>query len=103
MRTVQIAELKNRLSAYLTMVRAGQEIIVCARKRPIARIVPLAVEMDDETAQLVAEGILSPPKAKWDPEEFFKWDPRIKVPKNIGKLLDRALALEREERDASAL
>jgi antitoxin (DNA-binding transcriptional repressor) of toxin-antitoxin stability system len=38
MRTVGIAELKNRLSYYLRRVQRGEAILVCDRDRVIARI-----------------------------------------------------------------
>ena len=38
MRTVKIAELKNRLSYYLRRVQRGESILVCDRDRVIARI-----------------------------------------------------------------
>jgi antitoxin (DNA-binding transcriptional repressor) of toxin-antitoxin stability system len=38
MKTVKIAELKNRLSHYLRAVRRGESILVCDRDRVIARI-----------------------------------------------------------------
>ena len=38
MKTVRIAELKNRLSYYLRRVRRGESILVCDRDRVIARI-----------------------------------------------------------------
>jgi len=41
-RTVSIAELKNRLSAHLNQVKDGEEIVVRGRKVPVARIVPLS-------------------------------------------------------------
>jgi prevent-host-death family protein len=40
MKSVGIAELKARLSAYLKDVEAGESITVLDRRRPIARIVP---------------------------------------------------------------
>ncbi len=36
-----VAELKNALSEYLTQVEQGQEILVCKRNVPFAKIVPL--------------------------------------------------------------
>jgi len=39
MRTVKIAELKDKLSEHLRAVEAGEEVIVTDRNRPIARIV----------------------------------------------------------------
>jgi prevent-host-death family protein len=43
MRTVKIAELKNRLSEHLRAVEKGtvSEVIVTDRGRPVARIVPI--------------------------------------------------------------
>jgi prevent-host-death family protein len=40
MRTVKIAELKDRLSEHLRAVEQGAEFTVTDRNRPIARIVP---------------------------------------------------------------
>jgi antitoxin (DNA-binding transcriptional repressor) of toxin-antitoxin stability system len=38
MKTVKIAELKNRLSYYLRRVQRGESLLVCDRDRVIARI-----------------------------------------------------------------
>ena len=38
MKTVKIAELKNRLSYYLRRVQRGESILVCDRDRVVARI-----------------------------------------------------------------
>jgi prevent-host-death family protein len=58
MRTVNIAELKNRLSVYLNEVRAGQEVLVRDRNTPIARIVPIShgADQDEELRALAAQG-----------------------------------------------
>ena len=39
-KTVRVAELKARLSAYLRSARSGRSIVVCDRETPIARLVP---------------------------------------------------------------
>jgi prevent-host-death family protein len=72
MRTANIGVLKNRLSAYLKFVRNGEEVIVCDRNVPIARILPLEPPDDynAEEARLIAAGILNPPK---DPRPM-DWD-----------------------------
>ena len=57
MRTTNIADLRNRLTQYLQEVRAGEEIIVRDRQRPIAKIVPFTVA-DDDDAVLVASGLM---------------------------------------------
>ena len=41
MKSVKIAELKDRLSQHLRAVERGEEIEVTDRRRPIARIVPV--------------------------------------------------------------
>jgi prevent-host-death family protein len=58
-RSANIADLRDRLTQYLKEVRAGGEIIVRDRQRPIAKIVPLIVD-DESVAEvaLVAAGLL---------------------------------------------
>lgn len=48
-RTVRVAELKARLSAYLRAARRGQTVTICDRDTPVARLVPV----DAETALVV--------------------------------------------------
>lgn len=71
MRSANIADLKNRLTQYLREVRAGEEIIVCHRRRPIAKIVPLPAEDDDRDAALVAGGLMRPAERRL-PASFWK-------------------------------
>jgi prevent-host-death family protein len=58
MRSANIADLRDRLTHYLRAVRAGEEIIVRDRQRPIAKIVPLTIDDDAEDAALVAAGLM---------------------------------------------
>jgi prevent-host-death family protein len=59
MRSTNIADLRNRLTQYLQEVRAGEEIVVRDRQRPIAKIVPFSVDDDDaDDAALVASGLM---------------------------------------------
>src|SRR5437773_11112140 len=59
MRSTNIADLRNRLTQYLQEVRAGEEIVVRDRQRPIATIVPFTVDDDDaDDAALVAGGLM---------------------------------------------
>lgn len=73
MRTVNIADLKNNLSAYLERVRAGEELLVKDRNRPIARLVPLVSgdDLDAEEAELAAAGLLRLPSAEL-PDSFWR-------------------------------
>ena len=69
MQTVNIAELKNNLSAYLKKVKNGAEFIVKDRNRAVARLVPLSEgeDLDAEEAALVAGGLMRlPVKVKSD-------------------------------------
>src|SRR5947209_3669486 len=51
---VGIAELRARLSEYLSRVQAGEELIVADRGRPVARIVPARWQQtDDEDGRLL--------------------------------------------------
>lgn len=43
-KTVKIAVLKAKLSAYLRAARRGHAVTVCDRDTPVARLVPYAVE-----------------------------------------------------------
>ncbi len=42
MRSVNVAELKNQLSKYLTFAKSGDEIIIRDRNVPVAKLVPFS-------------------------------------------------------------
>ena len=42
MATVSVSKLKASLSEYLARVQAGEEVTVMSRKRPVAKLVPIA-------------------------------------------------------------
>ena len=58
---VGVRELKNNLSRYLDRVREGAEVIVTDRGRPVARLSPIG-QAADRLAELVAAGVVRPPK-----------------------------------------
>jgi antitoxin (DNA-binding transcriptional repressor) of toxin-antitoxin stability system len=65
MRTVKIGDLKARLSAHLHWVRQGEEVLVCDRHQPVARIVPVRpTDHSRQEQQLIARGVLTPPLKK---------------------------------------
>ncbi len=65
MKTVNVAILKNRLSAYLQEVRAGEEIVIRDRNLPVAKLVPLSpIDASTEELTLVASGELQLPSEK---------------------------------------
>jgi prevent-host-death family protein len=51
MGTTTITEAKNRLSALIDRVQAGESIVILERGRPVARLEPI-VEQDDPTGRL---------------------------------------------------
>lgn len=50
MQTVAVSEIKASLSEYLGKVKAGEDIMITERGRPIARIIPL--RRDQQAGQL---------------------------------------------------
>ena len=40
MKTVNIGDLKAKLSAHIQLVKDGEEILVCERNKPVARTIP---------------------------------------------------------------
>jgi prevent-host-death family protein len=65
MKTVNIAELKARLSAHIQLVRDGEEVLVCDRNKPVARIIPCRFDEHSEQEQRpVANGVLKLPLSR---------------------------------------
>ena len=53
MTTAAVSELKALLSKYLTKVKAGEEVVVTDRGKPIAKIVPIKRSDQDLSPQLM--------------------------------------------------
>ncbi len=101
MRSVNIAELKNRLSAYLQEVRAGEEIVIRDRNLPIAKIVPLATaDVSAEELALVASGQMLLPSEPFDERAFWSIGAKHPVSAEVAESIFRAVSEDREERDA---
>ncbi len=66
METATISEIKNRLSAYLKMVRAGRTVLILDRNQPVARLerVEGTTRSDDRFARLERTGQLRRPVAR---------------------------------------
>jgi prevent-host-death family protein len=104
MASVQIADLKNNLSAYLRKVRAGEELIICDRRSPIAKIVPLSTgDLDLEAQELIAKGLMLPAQKPFDAEAFFAIGRGVRRRPGTKAAIDRAIAAEREGVDVSFL
>lgn len=71
MEEVGVRELRDHLSKWLDEVKAGRDVTITERGKPVARISPIAD--DDPLAHLIAEGIVTPPKrprpdlSAWNP------------------------------------
>ena len=80
---MNIGELRNQLSAYLQLVRSGEEVVVRDRDLPVARIVPYAaMSASEEEAFLVAAGRLKLPEQEMDWEAFWA-RPKADIPQEI--------------------
>ncbi|MBA3737618.1 MAG: type II toxin-antitoxin system prevent-host-death family antitoxin [Actinobacteria bacterium] len=67
-REVGIRELREHLSRFIDEVRAGRELIVTDRGRPVARIV--ATSGESWLDELVASGVVTPPERAFDATSF---------------------------------
>jgi prevent-host-death family protein len=104
MRSVNIAELKNRLSAYLQHVRAGEEIIIRDRDLPVAKLVPLSpADVSSDELALAASGELLLPLETLDERAFWSVGVGGSRKSGIETAAAEALSKDREERDAGLL
>ena len=94
MQRAAISKLKSSLSGYLERVKAGEEVIVTDRGKPVARLVPYTLDGPDpdDIDDLVHAGLMRRRTAKL-PDDF--WDQPL-VPDPEGFVL-KALLDEREE------
>jgi prevent-host-death family protein len=94
MRSVNVAELKNQLSKYLTFAKGGEEVVIRDRNLPVAKLVPFSAEgAEDQDLLLVAAGKLRLPKSRLDISRLLKM-PTGKISGNKGV---RAVVADREE------
>jgi len=92
MRRVSVAELKAQLSRFLAAVKAGEEVIVTERGKPVAQLRPVeaAERGSAHLEELVRAGLARPPVRPL-PGDFLR-RPRPADPRG------RALTLLLEER-----
>jgi prevent-host-death family protein len=70
MAMASISEAKAKLSALLERVKAGEEVTITDRGKPVARIVPLAgtdVDWDERLERLERQGVITRPKRPLEP------------------------------------
>jgi len=69
-----------------------------------AKIVPLRSEdLDLEEQPLVAEGVMTPPKKRFDSERFWAIGRGLRRRPGTAAVIDRAMQAAREDVDVSAL
>jgi antitoxin (DNA-binding transcriptional repressor) of toxin-antitoxin stability system len=95
MRTVNVAELKDQLSKYLTFAKGGEEVVIRDRNLPVAKLVPFSAEgADEQELKLVAAGKLRLPKVRLDVKQLLK----ISTGRVAGNKAIQAIAADREEK-----
>jgi prevent-host-death family protein len=89
MTTISISELKAKLSAYLDIVRQGDEVLVTDRGKVIARLVPAdGVASDDSRRHaLIRSGRVRPATARLPKDFWRKAHPRDADGRSLGALL----------------
>lgn len=98
MKRAAVSELKASLSRYLAMVKAGEEVLITERGRPIAQLRPLSpLKAVDENEgerlrRLEARGIVRRAKSKLPRKLLMTFGP----PDPAG-MLRKALIDERQE------
>lgn len=90
MRTTSISELKARLSAYLDLVRQGDDVLVTDRGRVVARLTPVGGSKSDDSRRdaMIRSGRIRPATARL-PKRF--WDeprPRDLTGSSLAAVLD---------------
>jgi len=94
MKTATVSRLKASLSEYLRQVKAGEEVLVTERGRPIAKLTPAvgSSSLPQHLAEMEKQGLVKIGPGRL-PKGF--WDlPRPKDPKG---LIVKSLLREREE------
>ena len=94
MEIATVSGLKTSLSAYLRQVKAGEEVLITERGRPIARLLPIAgpSSLAEHLNEMERKGLLRRPKAPL-PADFWDW-PR---PVDADATVRAAVSREREE------
>lgn len=93
MKIAAVSKLKTYLSEYLTQVKAGNEVLITDRGKPVARLVPILRMKNTEESMIRMEkqGLIKLGSGKL-PKDFWSM-PRPEDPKG---LVLKALLEERE-------
>ena len=87
---VSIAGLKARLSEYLARARAGEEVVITDRGRPVAKLGPLSGQsaMEGRTSALIRAGLLRAPTQRLDRKWFEAPRPRDPSGRGVQAVLE---------------
>jgi prevent-host-death family protein len=82
--TVGIRELKARLSYYLQQVKAGCTLVITEHNRPIGKIVPANLAIDERLQALADAGLVA-----WNGKSLSAIEPVAKTrgPRTVADLL----------------
>jgi prevent-host-death family protein len=95
MATASISEAKAQLSALLDRVKAGEEVTITSRGKPVARIVPLPpedIDWDERLDRLERQGRVVRPKETLD----LDWLLSLPLPESRESVLEALLEERRE-------
>jgi len=94
MKTTTVSKLKASLSEYLRSVKAGEEVLVTERGRPVAKLIPAASSnlLPNHLLEMQKQGLVKLGSGRL-PKGFWNL-PRPKDPKG---LVVKAVLREREE------
>lgn len=94
MKTTSVTDLKNRLSACLKEVAAGESLLVTDRRKPVAIFQPLRGSSTDRRLEsLVAAGLVAPAPESLDVDALLR-DPRGRCERPLREAIDE----DREDR-----
>lgn len=93
MKTATISDAKNNLSAYIRLVKQGEEILILDRDTPVARLTPIDATRDltDDVRlrELRRKGIVSGPQRRGLPKKLLTPPPKPKRPIDlVGALIE---------------
>jgi antitoxin (DNA-binding transcriptional repressor) of toxin-antitoxin stability system len=92
MRSVKIADLKAKLSAHIQLVRDGEEVVICDRDVPVARMIPIEADFSEQDTRLIARGVMTLPLRRRKSSEA--------LPQPPGNIPDEVMQrIWREERE----
>jgi prevent-host-death family protein len=94
MKIAAVSKLKARLSEYLNQVKAGNEVLITDRGKPVARLVPISRTrgVGESLARMERQGLIKLGSGRL-PKDFWAM-PRAEDPKG---LVLKALLEERKE------